>query len=70
MADARSDGPATEFANEIVMTANFSGRIFNGIPPRCIEARRLKEGNKNLYCPEPRLTGHKVVQTQIEEFNE
>jgi Glycosyl hydrolases related to GH101 family, GH129 len=43
----------TEFANEIVMTANFSDRIFNGIPPRCIEARRLKEGNKNLYCPEP-----------------
>jgi Glycosyl hydrolases related to GH101 family, GH129 len=43
----------TQFANEIVMTANFSDRIFNGIPPRCIEARRLQEGNKNLYCPEP-----------------
>lgn len=42
-----------EFANEIVMTANFSDRTFNSIPPRCIEARRLKEGSKNLFCPEP-----------------
>jgi hypothetical protein len=42
-----------EFDNEIVMTANFSGRIFNRIPPRCIEARWLKEGSKNLFCPEP-----------------
>jgi Glycosyl hydrolases related to GH101 family, GH129 len=43
----------TEFADEVVMTANFSDRIFKEIPPRCIEARWLKEGNKNLYCPEP-----------------
>jgi len=42
-----------EFADEIVMTANFSDSVFNGIPPRCVEARRLKEGIKNLFCPEP-----------------
>jgi hypothetical protein len=41
------------FADEIVMTANFGASVFNGIPPRCIEARRLKEGGKNLFCPEP-----------------
>ncbi|HEY6404422.1 MAG TPA: glycoside hydrolase [Blastocatellia bacterium] len=39
------------FDNETVMTANFSDRIFNGIPPRCIEARPLKAGGKNLFCP-------------------
>ncbi len=42
-----------QFANEIVMTANFGGSAFNEIPPRCIEARWLKDGKKNLFCPEP-----------------
>jgi hypothetical protein len=41
------------FANEVVMTANFGASVFNGIPPRCIEARRLNGGSKNLFCPEP-----------------
>jgi hypothetical protein len=40
-----------DFDNEIAMTANFSDRVFNGIPPRCIEARSPKAGGKNLFCP-------------------
>lgn len=43
----------TQFGDHIVMTANFSDHAFGQLPPRCIEARWLKEGRKESFCPAP-----------------
>jgi hypothetical protein len=43
----------TQFGNEIELTANFGEQAFSNIPPRCIEARWLKENRRQQYCPKP-----------------
>jgi hypothetical protein len=43
----------TRFADEVELTANFSERDYENIPPRCIEAHWLKENRRQQYCPAP-----------------
>lgn len=41
----------TKFGNEVVVTANFSDKIYNDIPAKSIEVNYLKEDKKNIFSP-------------------
>jgi len=43
----------TRFGDEIELTANFGRAPFQSLPPMCVEARWLKSGRRQRYCPEP-----------------
>lgn len=46
----------TRFGDEIELTANFSRATFETLPPMCIEARWLKSGRRQQFCPAPSPT--------------
>lgn len=43
----------TRFGDEVELTANFGREQYQAVPPMCIEARWLKDGRRQLYCPPP-----------------
>jgi hypothetical protein len=43
----------TRFANELILTANFSEQPHGSVPAHCIEADWPEEDRKDLYCPQP-----------------
>ena len=43
----------TRFGDEIELTANFGRTPSRSLPPLCIEARWLKSGRRQLFCPQP-----------------
>jgi len=41
----------TEFGNQLILTANFSDKIYLGIKPHCIHAIITKSQNRSEFCP-------------------
>ncbi|OIZ95796.1 hypothetical protein A1D18_01305 [Candidatus Rickettsiella isopodorum] len=41
----------TQFGNRLILTANFSDRVYENIGPRCIRAEWKEDGSTSLFCP-------------------
>ena len=41
----------TEFGDDVKVTANFSDKMYNGIPGKSVEVIYLKENKKNIFSP-------------------
>jgi glycosyl hydrolase family 129 len=50
----------TRFGDEIELTANFSSGAFETLPPMCIEARWLRSGRRQRFCPGPLPTSSRA----------
>lgn len=40
-----------QFGNRVILTANFSNKLYEKIAARCIQAEWIEDGSKALFCP-------------------
>jgi hypothetical protein len=41
----------TQFGNRVILTANFSNKLYEAITAHCIQAEWIEDGSKALFCP-------------------
>ncbi len=45
----------TQFGNLLILTANFSKNLFDGIGASCIQAQWQEDGSKHIFCPKTEI---------------